>query len=242
MLLKAALNGNRTLQENPNIPLSTVQLVADVQAAVARGVGAIHVHPRADDGTETLQRSHIEPVVVAIRKRCPTIPIGISTGEWIVPDSSARLKCVSEWKGIIDFASVNFSEVGAVDVARKLLDFDIGVEAGLFHADAAKTLVESGLAEKCLRILFEPGDETISGAIQTVNEIDEVLAVHHIKNRARLLHGFNATAWPLLMEAKRRGYDTRIGFEDTLFLPNGEHAKSNAELIDAAKKLLSDKT
>jgi uncharacterized protein (DUF849 family) len=242
MLLKAALNGNRTLQEHAHIPISPGQLAADAQAAVLRGVGAIHVHPRARNGAESLQKSDMEPVILAIHRYCPTIPIGVSTGEWIVPNLSARLKYVSEWTDIINFASVNFDEVGAVEVASTLLKLGIGVEAGLFHADAAETLAKSGLAEKCLRIMFEPGDETLGGAMQTVRGIEEVLTSYQIKNKSRLLHGFNLTAWPLLVEAKKRGYDTRIGFEDTLFLPNGEQAKNNSELIDAAKKLLTDET
>ena len=242
MLLKAALNGNRTLQEHANIPISSEQLAADAQEAVLRGIGAIHIHPRDKEGTESLKRRDIEPVVSAIRKRCPTVPIGISTGEWIEPNLSIRLKYVSEWKGIIDFASVNFSEFGAIDVSRKLLELCIGVEAGLFQADAAETLVESGLAEECLRLMFEPGEETVSGALETVQVIEEVLSLHHIKGKARLLHGFNSTVWPLLMEAKKRGYDARIGFEDTLYLPNQQKAKNNAELIDAAKKLLTEET
>lgn len=242
MLLKAALNGSRTIQEHADIPISKEQLAADVQSAVSRGIGAIHIHPRASDGTETLKRSDIESIILVIRNCCPEIPIGISTGEWIEPDLRARLKHVSEWKGMIDFASVNFSEAGGVGVALKLFELDIGIEAGLFNADAAEIFVENGLAKKCLRIMLEPGDETVSGAMQTVHNIEQVLALHQIENKARLLHGFNSTTWPLLMEAKKRGYDTRIGFEDTLFLPNGEQAKSNAELIDAAKKLLIEET
>ena len=242
MLLKAALNGNRTLREYANLPVSPEQLAADAQEAVLRGIGAIHIHPRDKEGAESLKVSDIVPVVSAIRKRCPTVPLGISTGEWIEPNLSIRLKYVSEWDGIIDFASVNFSESGATDVSHKLLELDIGVEAGIFQADAAKTLVESGLAEECLRLMFEPGDETVSSALETVHDIEEVLSLHHIKGKARLLHGFNSTAWPLLMEAKKRGYDARIGFEDTLCLPNQQKAKNNAELIDAAKKLLTEET
>lgn len=239
-MLKAALNGNRTLQEHANTPVSPEQLAADAQAAVLRGIGTIHIHPRDNEGAESLKRCDIEPVVSTIRKRCPTVSIGISTGEWIEQNLSIRLKYISEWEGLIDFASVNFSESGATAVSRKLLEIDIGVEAGIFQANAAKTLVESGLAEKCLRLMFEPGDETVSRALETVNDIEEVLSQHHIKGKARLLHGFNSTVWPLLMEVKKRGYDARIGFEDTLCLPNQQKAKNNAELIDAAKKLLTE--
>lgn len=239
MLLKAALNGDRSVAEHPNIPISPEQVAADVQAAVALGVDVIHVHPRAQDGKESLHRSEIEPLVLAIRERCPTILFGISTGEWIEPDIAVRLSCISGWRGLVDFASVNFSEARASEIASQLLSLGIGVEAGLFHADAARALAESGLAEQCLRIMFEPIDPTIQGAIQTVDEIEAVLAAHQIKNRSRLLHGMNETTWPLLKEAKQRGYDTRIGFEDTLLLPTGEQADSNADLIDTAQKLLN---
>lgn len=242
MILKAALNGDRTLPEHPSIPISPEQVAVDAQAVVSLGIDAIHIHPRADDGTESLHRVDIEPTVLAIRERCPRIPLGVSTGEWIVPDVTDRLRCIAEWTGIVDFASVNFSEAGAAEVAQTLLELDIGVEAGLFNADAARALVESGLAEKCLRLMFEPNDGTVYDALQTVGAIEEILALHHIKNKSRLLHGVNTTAWPLLAEARNRGYDTRIGFEDTLLLPTGKQAKSNAVLVDAAQRLLASRT
>ncbi|MEP6687502.1 MAG: 3-keto-5-aminohexanoate cleavage protein [Gemmatimonadales bacterium] len=50
----------------------------------------------------------------------------------------------------------------------------------------------------------------------------------------RLLHGTGPTAWPLLAEAARRGYQARIGLEDRLFLPDGRIAPDNAGLIAAA--------
>jgi uncharacterized protein (DUF849 family) len=49
----------------------------------------------------------------------------------------------------------------------------------------------------------------------------------------------DATAWPLLREAVRRGYDARIGLEDTLRLPGGELAGDNLDLIRAAKAWIS---
>jgi uncharacterized protein (DUF849 family) len=52
----------------------------------------------------------------------------------------------------------------------------------------------------------------------------------------RLLHGLNGTAWDLIDAAVKRGYDTRIGFEDTLLLPNGAQAASNVALVTEAVK------
>lgn len=239
MLLKAAINGNRAPAEHPGILVSPDQIAVNVEAAVARGAGAVHVHPRAKDGTESLRRADIEAVVAAVRERCPSIPIGISTGEWIETQPEARLERVSQWGGLVDFASVNFHEDGAIDVARRLLELGIGVEAGLFHAGAVQVLVESGLAEHCLRLMFEPGESESSAALQNVQAMEEALRRNEVLNDCVLLHGYDATAWSLLAAARKRGYDTRIGFEDTLALPDGCTATSNAQLIEAANELLA---
>ena len=49
-----------------------------------------------------------------------------------------------------------------------------------------------------------------------------------------LLHGTNASAWPLLRRAIESGSSTRIGLEDVSTLPDGSAAESNAELVTAA--------
>ena len=47
----------------------------------------------------------------------------------------------------------------------------------------------------------------------------------------------NHTAWPMISEALARGYGTRIGFEDTLTLPDGSMAARNAVLIAEARRI-----
>ena len=49
-----------------------------------------------------------------------------------------------------------------------------------------------------------------------------------------ILHGVSQHGWELIDVAAKRGYDTRIGFEDVLTLPDGGQAKSNAELVAEA--------
>jgi uncharacterized protein (DUF849 family) len=43
-------------------------------------------------------------------------------------------------------------------------------------------------------------------------------------------------AWGLIAEAAARGYGTRVGFEDTLTLPDGSMAESNA--VQEARRVL----
>jgi uncharacterized protein (DUF849 family) len=53
----------------------------------------------------------------------------------------------------------------------------------------------------------------------------------------RLTHGMNDWTWPLVEDAFRRGHDTRVGFEDSVLLPDGRQAQSNAQLVQTALTL-----
>jgi uncharacterized protein (DUF849 family) len=55
----------------------------------------------------------------------------------------------------------------------------------------------------------------------------------------RLLHGIDGTAWHFVREAASKGYDTRVGFEDVLFLPGGRRAPDDAALVAAARGLVA---
>ena len=50
----------------------------------------------------------------------------------------------------------------------------------------------------------------------------------------RLLHGFGATSWAVLDVAVERGYQVRIGLEDTVVGRDGTPVSGNADLVRAA--------
>lgn len=232
MLLKACLNGGCQLDDHPRCPITPAELAADGAAAIAAGADALHVHPRDEDGFESLAPPDVAATVEAMREIVDA-PIGVTTGAWIMPDADERLRSVEAWTVVPDFASVNFHEPGAAELAKALLDRDVAVEAGLFEANAAANLVASGLADRMVRILLEPMDETTEAAVATVDDIERVLE-GVAPDVPRLLHGRRDTAWDLLAEAARRGYEARIGIEDTVRLPDGSRAHDNAELIRTA--------
>jgi uncharacterized protein (DUF849 family) len=233
LLIKACLNGSREPGEHQALPLAAEDLARDAEAVVAAGAGALHIHPRNVDGKQSLEAQDQAAAIAAIRARCPGVPVGISTGIWIEPDVSRRLQKVQQWTTLPDFASVNFDEPGVIDLCYALLERGIGVEAGISTSAEAQMLCELGLADRCLRILIEPVEEEAEAALINVSAIIRVLDERHVQSR-RLLHGFAATAWPILDAALDLGYDTRIGLEDTLTLPDGRTAQSNAELVALA--------
>jgi uncharacterized protein (DUF849 family) len=231
MLLIAALNGGRSKTAHPAVPASAAELADAARVTGEAGAQAVHFHVRGPDGRESLAPDDVALAVTALRPL--RIPFGVSTGAWIISDPVERLRVVGAWIALPDFASVNFDEAGAADLARHLLGRGVGVEVGIPHRGAAKELVRSGLAPRCLRVMFEPREQVLADAIACVAEAESVLDAGGVAC-PRLLHGVDATAWGLLDEAVARRYDSRIGFEDALTLPDGGAARSNADLVRAA--------
>jgi len=236
MLIKACLNGSREPGSHPALPLTPTQLADAARDAVAAGAGALHIHPRGADGSQSFAPNDVAASVAAVRAACPGVPVGGTTAAWVEPDPARRLALVQSWTLCPDFVSVNFSEEGTEQLCAALLHAAIGIEAGLASANDARLLIESGLAARCVRLLIEPDDETtVAAALAAAQAIEALLDQADIRT-PRLLHGFDASAWPLLDEALRCGYDTRIGLEDTLVLPDGSSARDNAQLVATARE------
>jgi uncharacterized protein (DUF849 family) len=256
MLIKAAINGGRSRAEHTAVPVSPQEQAAAVVECLKAGANAIHLHVRftgmssdADNETDNLAKeslyaedvartlSAVWSAVMKAQIGARKAQIGISTGAWILPDPTARLQAVAAWKVSPGFASVNFSEDGAFELAQLLLSRGVAVEAGLCDADAAEVFLKSGLATRCIRVLLEPQEQKMERALETVNAIERVLESGEVELPRLLpvlLHGTEATVWPMMDEAITRGYDVRIGLEDTLVLPDGSMARDNPELVKEA--------
>jgi uncharacterized protein (DUF849 family) len=235
VLIQAAINGGRTREEHPCVPITSAQQADEAAAAVAAGAGEIHVHVRGAEGRESLAAHDVADALSAIREACPGIAVGVSTGAWIAADASQRLELIRSWKVLPDFASVNVHEDGAIELIELLLDRGINVEARVWTGHAAQALKRSGLAHECRRVLIEPAEDG-SDAMTNFKQIETELGE---ATPSRLLHGLDGCAWEFVALAAERGYDTRIGFEDTLTLPDGTAATNNAALVAAAVRIFT---
>ena len=233
-MLKACLNGPRSPAVHSAIPIRADQLAVDAAECAAAGAQAIHLHPRADDGSESLDPAVVDSVVEQVAAACG-LPVGVSTGAWIEPDPERRAALVARWTAPA-FASVNLQEDGAADVMRALIDAGIGVEAGVWTVEEADALAATGLADQLLRVLVEPMDGDDGAATRRAGAIDERLDAHGIV-APRVHHGEGLATWAVLEQALRRGHGIRVGLEDTLVLPDGTRAGSNADLVAAAAEL-----
>jgi uncharacterized protein (DUF849 family) len=241
--LQACLNGQRTRQEHPGCPTTPEELGRAAREAAAAGASGVHVHIRDDRGAETLDGAFVAAAIDVIRTSAD-VPVGVSTGAWIEPDPDARLRIVTAWEVLPDFASVNFHEPGAATLAQALLERGLGVEAGIWcrrdgRNRALRELEASGVAPQCLRVLVEPIEPEVGDALAAVAAIDATLR-DIAPDVPHLVHGFDATTWALLEAAARRGDEARIGLEDTLVLRDGSPARDNAHLVAAAAQLMAE--
>jgi uncharacterized protein (DUF849 family) len=238
MLLKACLNGSRLADHHPALPLSPTALAADASACQQVGAGAVHIHPRGMGGRETLEPDHCAAAIEAIRDTCPDLPVGLSTGLWITGSGKRRLALIREWTVLPDFCSVNVSEPGTDELCELLLARGIAIEAGLSSIADARIFIESPFRDRFVRVLIEVEPGGPDDPLKSAAAIRRILDAGGI-NLPRLQHGLGVTAWPLFADALARGYDVRIGLEDTLEMPDGSRAGSNAELVAAASRLAS---
>lgn len=234
-MLQVCLNGSRRPHER--VPVTVTEIAAAAAEAVAGGAESVHVHPRSDRGRETLDGDLVALTLEAVRRAIPGIPVGVTTREEIVPDARERLAVVSRWPepedGGPDFASVNWHEAGAFDLATALRTRRIEVEAGLWTPSAAAEFVGRHWPWHVLRVLVEAIPGRSPGGYGSW-AAERILSALGSQPAPILVHGEETWAWPVLRWAQKYGYDTRIGLEDTLFDEAGLRARSNAALVREA--------
>jgi uncharacterized protein (DUF849 family) len=233
MIVQACLNGDHPPDYHPHLPVTIVALVDDGCRVVKAGASELHIHIRDENGLESLHPDRVDAAMRALKAELPGTLIGISTGAWIEKNDDRLLAYAERWRVRPDYASVNLNETNAPALIEKLHRLGVAVEAGLARSADAERLLALRLERFALRILVEVGEQEPNRAQAVADEILSVLRGSDAQ-KPILLHGTNASAWPLLRRAVKSGFSTRIGLEDVSTLPDGSAAESNAELVTAA--------
>lgn len=228
-MIQLAINGNRT---DKRVPTSIEEILISAKQAIDMGASCIHFHPRNEKGIETLEAKHVDYQIDFLRNKLPNTPIGISTGEWIEKNINKKKDQIQSWKIIPDFVSVNYDEKDFKEITAIIVGKGIGIEAGLSNNIATDNFLNIFNHNEIERILIEPQEQNLNKALNNVKNI-----LNKIETNCSyipiLIHGFDDTCWDILKFALKNGYQTRIGFEDTLKLQNGKFANNNFELFQA---------
>lgn len=236
VFLQAALNGERAHPAAPRTPAATAEAAL---ACVEAGAHSIHVHAFDDAGRETLDGASCAKVLRAIRAVCPQTPISLTTSATIVSDPQERLRIVGAWEEMPDLVTANQGEAGIVELCELLLSRGVEIEAGLLTVEDARAFVRSGLADRCRRVLIEPLDSDVDVALRHATEMEKIVVSAGI-SLEQVHHGEGIACWAVNRRALERGHGIRTGLEDITLLPNGTPARDNAELVDAAVRLIGE--
>ncbi|MDX8055979.1 3-keto-5-aminohexanoate cleavage protein [Lentzea sp. BCCO 10_0798] len=219
-MLQACLNGSRTAEEHPALPLSAERLAEDAADVAALGVTSVHIHPRDVIGALTLVGPEVATTIATVRAAVPGIEISVSTD---VPGHRGAL--IGSWAplaaGRPDIASVHVGRPGWRDLAEALHRVNVEVELVV-----ASPGLLTDLPDGVSRITVTATRETAESLLGEVEPLG--LPV--------LLHGRDADAWSVLDYAALLEHHVRMGLEDTLHLPDGRPAKNNAELVALARR------
>jgi uncharacterized protein (DUF849 family) len=235
--LQVALNGARTSAEHQAVPLTPRALACEARTSVEAGAQVLHIHAYDESGRETLAAVPCAAAVRAIRAACPGVPISLTTSATIEPDSRRRLEFVESWTELPDLVTANQGEDGILSVCELLLAHGVGIEAGLLCPRDARSFVQSGLADRCVRVMIEPLCPDADRAIAEAAEMEDTVFSAGI-TLEQVHHGEGLASWAVNARGLRRGHGIRTGLEDTTVLPDGTVAPDNAALVRAAAEMI----
>jgi uncharacterized protein (DUF849 family) len=242
-VVQVTVNGPFGHDRHPRVPITCDEIRRDVAACTRAGARSFHIHTRDAAGAESLSPDDVNRMVAAARRGAEEarsrVEIGLTTGAWIVPDLGTRLAAIRGWEGV-NCAKVNVSEEGFEHVMATMLEAGVGVDVGIWAMEDVRRFERSGFSPLVARVSVEldtgppyslSGDPT-AHASEIHAALDDIGVTV-----PRLEHGGEEWTWPLVEDAFRRGWATRVGFEDSVFLPDGSMAEDNAALVSAAVQL-----
>ncbi|MGV1049844.1 MAG: 3-keto-5-aminohexanoate cleavage protein [Solirubrobacterales bacterium] len=248
----------------PAIPYTPAEYAAEARRAVDEGASQIHIHARKPDGTPSYEIEDFKAITEAILAEVDDVVVNYSTGA-IGVSIEKRIEYLRALRP--DVAALNMSSMNYAKYSRRRKDFvfntvfensfetiilfltamrEIGIkpehecfDAG--HVANLDPLLDMGLLEEPLQISLVMG---VTGGIRpTPRNVtlmsDQIPGGGEGPNQWQTI-GISRDQWKLLGAALVMGGNVRAGVEDNLYLPNGEMAKSNGELIAKARQMAED--
>lgn len=259
VIITAALTGVlATRDQCPAIPYTPSEIAEDGARAVEAGASILHIHARNDDGSPaydpgTYQRIHDE-----VRKRCPDVIINFSTGA-IGITREERIAPVSEVKpdmAALNMGSMNYAIYSSkakrfyhdhvfmnpfkdiVFFLGKMREVNCLPEMEVFdtgHIHNANPLIDMGLLTPPFVFSFVMG---VLGGIPatTENLLHQTRQLRQGSHWQAIVIG--RQQWNIIATAIALGGNIRVGLEDNFYMPEGQMAESNADLVKAAAQMV----
>ena len=257
VILSCALTGAVTTKKHcPAIPYTPVEIAEEAKRAYDAGAAIVHIHARNDDGSPTWSKDTFQKIMDETKARSPVL-INWSTGgtgpmQDRVHHLAQRPAIAALNMGSMNYAkwnrekkqfAFNFVFSNSFDdilaFARAMKEHNIKPEMECFdvgHTNSHRVLAELGLLEPPFHFSFIMG--VLGGIPASARHLAFQAEQVPAGSRWKVI-GISRDQWQLAMAALALGGDVRVGLEDNFYLPNGEMAKSNGELVAEAAKLVA---
>jgi 3-keto-5-aminohexanoate cleavage enzyme len=246
----------------PAIPYTPEEYAAEAKRAVDEGATMIHIHARTPDGVPSYEIEDFRAITEAILGAVDDVVINYSTGAIGIPNEK-RIAYLRELRP--DVAALNMSSMNYAKYSSKRKDFvfkavfensfdtiiefltvmnELGIrpEHECFdsgHVANLDPLIDMELLEEPLQIEAVMG---VNGGIRPTPKnlahmADQIPGGAESRNNWGVI-GISRDQWRLVAAAASLGGNVRVGLEDNFYLPNGEMARSNGDLIAQARGIL----
>jgi 3-keto-5-aminohexanoate cleavage enzyme len=248
----------------PAIPYTPEEYGAEAARIVDEGGSQIHIHARTPDGVPSYEIEDFRAITEAIRDSVDDVIINYSTGAIGVPIEK-RIEYLRELRP--DVAALNMSSMNYAKYSKRRKEFvfkavfensfdtiieflevmrEIGIkpehecfDAG--HIANLDPLLDMELLAEPLQISLVMG---VNGGIRpNARNVgfmsDQIPGGPEGQNQWQVI-GISREQWKLVAAALSFGGNARVGLEDNFYLPDGEMAKSNGELIGKARQMAED--
>lgn len=242
----------------PAIPYTPEDYAKEARRAYDAGASVLHIHARYPDGKPSFRVEEYRAITQAILDEVPDVIINLSTGAVGIPIQE-RVQQIVDLKpelGALNMGSMNYAKYSS---KRKALIFDF-VFANPFSdiTYLLEKMREAGVKPECE--CFDTGHIgnvmplLDMGLLETPVQFSLILGVlggappdaRTLAHMASLLPqpstweviGISRKQWELVAAASSLGGNVRVGLEDNFYLPGGEMAASNGDLVEAAARLV----
>jgi 3-keto-5-aminohexanoate cleavage enzyme len=245
-------------QQCQGIPYTPEEYAKEVRRARDAGASMVHIHAREPGGVPTVAVMHYRAITQAILAETPDIIVNYSTG-WVGLPMTERVGHIVELKpeiGALNMGSMNYAKYSpkrkafvfnfvfenTFDDITFLLEhmneagvkpececFDVG------HVESTPPLVDLGVLHPPIQFSLIHG---VLGGIQaTARNLAHMASVVPPGSTWGVI-AVSREQWGMVGAAAALGGNVRVGFEDNFYLPPGEMASSNGELVDAAAQIV----
>ncbi len=242
----------------PGIPYTPEEYAKEVRRARDAGASMVHIHARTPEGAPTVEARHYRAITQAILAETPDIIVNYSTG-WVGLPMAERVGHITELKpeiGALNMGSMNYAKYSAkrkafvfsfvfensfediVFLLERMGDAGVKPECECFdvgHVESVGALVDLGAISPPIQFSLIHG--VLGGISATARNLAHMASVVPSGSTWGVI-AVSREQWTMAGAAAALGGNVRVGFEDNFYLPSGEMASTNGELVDAAAQIV----